>query len=117
SPLIALVTFVTFVALMQSSAPAGEFQVIEPRCEYRRNPMDIDSPNPRLSWKLTSDERGQRQSGYQIFVASSRAELDADRPNLWATKKVIDDDSTHIPYAGKPLIRRIDIHRIPPVLT
>jgi hypothetical protein len=45
------------------------------RCEYRVNPMGIDSTEPRLSWLLESigqEERGQIQSAYRILVASSR---------------------------------------------
>lgn len=41
------------------------------RCEYLDNPPGIDTPQPRLSWVLTSGERGQKQSAYQILVASS----------------------------------------------
>jgi hypothetical protein len=47
-------------------------------CEYRVNPLGIDVPQPRLSWVVeatNSDERGQRQTAYQILVASSRENL------------------------------------------
>ena len=41
------------------------------RCEYRVNPAGIDEAQPRLSWQLESSERGQKQTAYQILVASN----------------------------------------------
>ncbi|HVV71288.1 MAG TPA: hypothetical protein VHI52_07295, partial [Verrucomicrobiae bacterium] len=41
------------------------------RCEYRTNPMGLDIVHPRLSWILSSEERGEKQTAYQILVASS----------------------------------------------
>ena len=75
------------------------------RCEYRVNPLGIDVPQPRLSWVVEAtnpDERGQRQTAYQILVASSRENLDKDIGDLWDTGKV-NSDETLIVYAGKPL--------------
>ncbi len=39
--------------------------------EYRINPMGVDSTNPGLSWRMSSDERGQNQTAYQILVAKT----------------------------------------------
>jgi len=47
------------------------------RCEYLDNPLGIDTPQPRLSWVLESKERGQKQTAYQILVASQEALLRA----------------------------------------
>lgn len=38
------------------------------RCEYKRNPLGIDTPEPRLSWALDSPERGAVQTAYQILA-------------------------------------------------
>ena len=76
------------------------------RCEYRVNPLGIDAPNPRLSWKLVSiqrDARGLSQSAYQIIVASSESLLDDDKGPLWDSGKVPSSQSIHVPYTGKPL--------------
>ena len=45
------------------------------RCEYRVNPLGIDVTQPRLSWIVTSAERGQKQTAYQVLVASDEATL------------------------------------------
>src|SRR4051794_22637445 len=76
------------------------------RCEYRVDPLGIDVAQPRLSWVLQSDspqQRGQKQSAYQIFVASSRDKLNSDQGDLWDSGKVASDDTIQIVYAGKAL--------------
>jgi alpha-L-rhamnosidase len=40
------------------------------RCEYLEDPIGLDTPNPRFSWCLAHNERNQKQSAYQIIVAS-----------------------------------------------
>jgi len=64
--------------------------------------LGIDVSAPRLSWKLISDQRGERQTAYQILVGSTAVALDANRADLWDTGKIPSDQSIEIPYAGKP---------------
>jgi alpha-L-rhamnosidase len=78
------------------------------RCEYLENPLGIDAIQPRLSWVLDSTERGQRQTARQILVASSEANLQADKGDLWDSGKVVSDQSTQVRYAGKPLASRAE---------
>lgn len=73
------------------------------RCEYRVNPLGIDEIKPRLSWIVTSLQRGGRQSAYRIVVASSQEKLDANRADLWDTGKAPSDETTCIVYRGKAL--------------
>jgi alpha-L-rhamnosidase len=73
------------------------------KCEYRTNPLGIDEGEPRLSWWLESTERDQRQSAYQVLVATSREELEAGCGTLWDSGRVASDRSTHVAYAGPPL--------------
>lgn len=89
------------LAAMTCSALALEVHNL--RCEYQENPVGIDTPSPRLSWTLKSDERGDRQTAYQIQVASTRRQLEAGDADLWDTRKVASPDSLHIEYAGPPL--------------
>ena len=76
------------------------------RCEHLENPIGIDAPKPRLSWRMESDERGQRQTAYQVLVASSLAELKAGRGDLWDSGRVDSDETVRIYYAGRPLASR-----------
>ena len=75
----------------------------ELRCEYRGNPLGIDVTAPRLSWIVKSDERGQKQTAYQVLVASDEAALQRDEGNLWDSGQVQSDETTAIVYSGKPL--------------
>lgn len=73
------------------------------RCEYRTEPMGIDITSPRLSWQLRSNVRGQKQTAYQVYVASDAQLLNNDQPDMWDSGKVQSDNTTAIVYAGKPL--------------
>ena len=76
------------------------------RCEYLTDPLGIDAASPRLSWIVTSSRRGEKQTAYQVLVASSAKLLGKDTGDLWDSAKVMSDESSQIGYLGKPLISR-----------
>ena len=83
---------------------AGDrLQVDGLRCEHTVNPLGIDVPQPRLSWVLHSDERGQRQTACQILASSSADRLARDEGDLWDSGQMATNESIHIPYRGQPL--------------
>ena len=59
------------LALVASAAGSQAAEVQDLRCESWTNPQGIDLAKPRLSWKISSDRRGDRQTAYQVLVASS----------------------------------------------
>lgn len=75
-------------------------------CEYLINPPVVDVIQPRLSWVNVAlkGDRGQKQTAFQIRVASSEENL--ERPDLWDSEMRISDQSIRVEYAGKPLISR-----------
>lgn len=73
------------------------------RAEYRVNPLGIDVTKPRLDWLLESDVQAQKQTAYQIVVASTQEALLGDQGDLWDTGKIPSDRSTQIAYDGKAL--------------
>lgn len=73
------------------------------RCEYAVNPLGVDVPAPRLFWTLESNERGERQTAYEILVAGSEKELTAGKGVLWDSGKVASDETIQIPYGGQGL--------------
>jgi alpha-L-rhamnosidase len=86
------------------AAPAlATMKPINLKCEYLTDPVGIDILKPRLSWALESDKRGEKQTAYQILVASSGDNLRKNRGDLWDSGKVASRESLHIPYAGAPL--------------
>jgi len=86
---------------------ADSIKTADLRCEYLVNPLGIDVTRPRLSWRLESGQRGQKQSAYRILVASSRDKLDKDVGDLWDTGKLQSDQSIHVAYDGKELDSRM----------
>ena len=82
------------------------FKPIELTCEYIKNPSVVDIPQPRLAWVNVAqeNERGQKQTAYQIRVASSVSKL--SNPDLWDSDKVMSMQSNRIEYAGEELNSR-----------
>ena len=78
-------------------------------CEYFTNPIGLDVPQPRLSWKSSSARRGARQTAFHIIVADSPAALEAaaagEKPGgiLWNTGKTRSSAALHIAYGGAAL--------------
>jgi alpha-L-rhamnosidase len=72
-------------------------------CEYRQNPMGVDTLAPRLSWELDTKERGQKQVAYRILAASALELLQAGHGDLWDSGRVASDQNIQVHYAGKPL--------------
>jgi len=105
--------FFTALLISISLAPAifaaeaqGLLRPVDLRCEYRANPLGVEAPAPRLSWKLAAANplvRGLGQSAYQVLVASGEALLMRNRGDLWDSGRVNDGRSIQAPYGGKPL--------------
>ena len=104
--ILALVATMAFAPVSQ----AGDLSVTRPRCEYRVNPLNVEALQPRLSWVLQSAQRGQKQTAYQVLVASSPEKLSADQGDLFNSGKVTSQQSIHVIYAGKPLQSRLQCY-------
>jgi alpha-L-rhamnosidase len=76
------------------------------KCEYLTRPLGIEERSPRPYWQLASSQRAQRQSAYQVLVASTEALLNREQGDLWDSGKVMSSASVHIPYRGKPVASR-----------
>jgi alpha-L-rhamnosidase len=92
-------TTVFFLAVLSSRAITVE----STSCENFNNPSGVDVRQPRLSWILQSNLRGDAQTAYQILAASSEAALKKDSGALWDSGKTTSDETIQIPYSGKPL--------------
>src|SRR3989442_7073768 len=95
--------FASFVFAAQSFAMAAtSLNAVGLRCEYLENPVGIDERQPRLTWRVESNERGQRQTAYQLLVASEEKTLKADSGDLWDSGKVGSEETVNVVYKGKP---------------
>ncbi len=93
-----------FCANVFASAPIIVSDLI---CEYKINPVGIDVLQPRLSWKIQSENKKDLlQTAYEIRTAENLADLQSGKKLLWQTGKVESDQSIHIVYGGPSLKSR-----------
>ena len=99
----AILILLALLAVCYAKASQSDTAITALRCEYLTNPLGIDTAQPRLSWKLESKTPGQKQTAYQILVASSQQLLDSNKADLFDTGKVKSDNTVNIQYKGKKL--------------
>jgi alpha-L-rhamnosidase len=63
----------------------------------------ITEPQPDFGWIVNSSQTADRQTAYQIAVASSPALLENGGADLWDSGKVASGQSINVLYRGKPL--------------
>jgi alpha-L-rhamnosidase len=70
------------------------------------DPVGLDTPAPRLSWKLTAaaaDAKDLRQAAYQVLVATSLDKLGRAEGDLWDSGRVASEQSLNVIYKGAAL--------------
>ncbi|HEY2760296.1 MAG TPA: alfa-L-rhamnosidase, partial [Pirellulales bacterium] len=94
------------VLLLLCAIPAKADVIVSGlQCEYLTDPLGIDVEAPRLTWKLsdTNHTRGQKQTGYQVLVASSPNRLKEGPADIWDSGVVRSAQSSLVPIVGKKL--------------
>lgn len=76
------------------------------RCEHMIDPCGIGTGAPRLSWVISSGERNQVQTAYQVLVASRPELLTEKKADRWNSGKVMSPQSVLVPYQGEALSSR-----------
>jgi alpha-L-rhamnosidase len=74
------------------------------QAEQRPEPLGIDEPRPRLSWRLASDRRGAAQRAYRIVAAERAADLDDPARLVWDSGRRESGDGLLVPWDG-PVLR------------
>jgi alpha-L-rhamnosidase len=85
---------------------ASSLEPAELRCEYRRDPVNVDATQPRFQWlsrAIDASRRSLRQTAYRVLVASTDAVLQEDRGDMWDSGKVAANRSIDIRYNGRVL--------------
>ncbi|MCX6380726.1 MAG: family 78 glycoside hydrolase catalytic domain [Armatimonadetes bacterium] len=98
--LLYLSTILSGTALSASPAPLWAYNL---KTEYQKDPIAVEASAPRFSWMLRSHVRAQKQTAYQVLVATSKQTLKADFGDKWDSGKVMGSQSLHVVYAGKLL--------------
>ena len=99
----------TGIGAFSSAALAAEkdrpthFTVGRPTCEYRTNPLGIETATPQFSWILNSTAVGEHQKAHRILVASTKSVLDGNSGDLWDSGKVDNPQSLYVKYKGSAL--------------
>lgn len=104
----------------ETATPLCQYQVVEPRVNYVKNPMGIDHSEFSFSWKLCTseneignnapeDSQGDiaqydvtqkdvaKQEAYQIYVWDEHEQL------IWDSGVVLSSETTNVPYTGDSL--------------
>jgi len=102
--LLKLLLFTAIICLTSCDSKS-KVSLSDLKCEYRNNPLGIDNTAPRLSWKLIEETktRGQKQSAYQILVATTLKHLEGNTVDVWDSGKVETNQSVNNVYQGTEL--------------
>ncbi len=94
---------ISFIFLDCSNKNESSLRIQEIKCNGIGNPCGVEKI-PNFSWIITSDKRGQKQSAYQIIVASDRKSADKGKGDYWDSGKLISGENAWISYEGKNLM-------------
>ena len=94
-----------FFLLLFTGAIYAAIDITDLRTELLKSPEGIDVRQPRLSWRIESDEQNVIQTAYHILVASSPELLEQGKGDIWDSGKIESDASQWITYQGKTLKR------------
>ena len=76
-------------------------------------PLGIDDPAPRLSWRLQARRRGVQQSAYRVLVATSTDKLREGIADVWDSGVVGESAELKFGPTGRPAVRtRVDDERL-----
>jgi alpha-L-rhamnosidase len=58
------------------------------KSEYLVNPIGIDEPNPRFTWRIKSETPGFSQKAFQLVVGTTEKEVVAGNGSVWTSGTV-----------------------------
>ncbi|MEO6313700.1 MAG: glycoside hydrolase family 78 protein [Chitinophagaceae bacterium] len=90
---------IAFLLLFSQTIFAQKLLVTELSCEHKMNPVGVDIPTPRLSWKLSGAGKNIMQTAYSIRVAADKN----FRKTSWQSGKIASGESLLQTYAGSAL--------------
>lgn len=94
--------FVSFLFLSILNAQNSFCKIENLNCDHLANPIGIDNPNPRLSWRLYDTRKGAKQTAYQVIVDTDSLSVADGKGNTWNTQK-IQSDQILLTYGGEKL--------------
>ena len=99
---IILLSLVSLTMTSANKKKTLQINVTDLRTERLVNPMSIDTPTPRLGWRIETNTNDVKQTCYHLIVSSTPEKAQALDGDLW--ESIVDtDQSQWISYQGKPL--------------
>jgi alpha-L-rhamnosidase len=98
-----LVIIFTLLMAINIKAIAADITVVQLKCNFKENPLGVETANPSLSWQLKSDKRNQFQSAYRILVSNTEGVLAKNEGIIWDSGKQLSGQSIQVEYKGKKL--------------
>src|SRR5215203_5193625 len=92
-------------ALSNPYTTSRTIEVSELETNATPQPLGIDDPSPRFTWKLVSDQVNVEQAQFQLLVASKPELLKPGHADVWDSKGIKSPNSELI-YTGPPLKSR-----------
>ncbi|NRA48014.1 MAG: family 78 glycoside hydrolase catalytic domain [Phaeodactylibacter sp.] len=91
----------TILSICLLTTVLHSMSIYDLQCEHKTDPIGIDIPAPRLSWKLKQSNNGLMQKAYALQVATDPAF--SLKSMVWETGKVTSGQSVLVPYSGPAL--------------
>lgn len=99
---IILLSLVSLTMTSANKKKTLQINVTDLRTERLVNPMSIDTPTPRLGWRIETNTNDVKQTCFHLIVSSTPEKAQAFDGDLW--ENIVDtDQSQWISYQGKPL--------------
>lgn len=73
------------------------------RCEYKVDPLGIESRSPKLSWEIQSSGSGVLQTAWRVLVSEDSVSLEKNVGTVWDSHKTLSDASIQVSYGGSAL--------------
>lgn len=72
---------------------------VDLKTDHLENPIGIDNPSPRLTWRIEDNSQGAKQSAYRIIVGTDSLKVVNGDGEIWDSGKV-DSDRQLVTYKG-----------------
>ncbi len=67
------------------SVSAQQTPVYDLQCEYLSDPLGIDEPNPRLTWKFSDKNSTKTSASFQVLVSEDSVNLEKGKGIIWTS--------------------------------
>lgn len=82
---VCILTILLFVQLGASGVFAQPtLAIVDLRTEYLRNPIGLDAPHPRFTWRMEGSGTGTYQSLFRLWIGKDSLEVTNGKGDVWS---------------------------------